>query len=46
VSEAKKEKAKKISAVIPKLTGMKVGYFAPTLLVKLDENLVKKLTEF
>jgi len=46
VSEAKKEKAKKISAVIPKFNGLKVGYFAPTLLVKLDDTLVKKLTEF
>jgi hypothetical protein len=46
VSEAKKEKAKKILAVIPKMAGMKVNYFAPTLLVKLDDNLVKKLTEF
>jgi len=25
---------------------MKVSYFAPTLLVKLDDALVKKLTEF
>jgi len=46
VSEAKKEKAKKISAIIPKLKGMKVGYFAPTLLVKLDDRLVKKITEY
>lgn len=46
VSEAKKEKAKKILAVIPKFSGLKVPYFAPTLLVKLDDNLVKKLTEF
>jgi tetratricopeptide (TPR) repeat protein len=46
VSEAKKEKAKKISAVVPKLAGMKVSYFAPTLLVKMDDALVKKLTEF
>lgn len=46
VSEAKKEKAKKISAVIPKLSGLKVGYFAPTMLIKMDENLVKKLAEF
>jgi hypothetical protein len=46
VSEAKKEKAKKILAVIPKFSGQKTGYFAPTLLVKFDETLVKKLTEF
>lgn len=46
VSEAKKEKAKKISAILPKLTGLKVSYFAPTLLVKLDDSLVTKLSEF
>lgn len=46
VSEAKKEKAKKISAILPKLTGLKVDYFAPTMLVKLDDLLVTKLTEF
>lgn len=46
VSEAKKEKAKKIAAVIPKFNGLKVNYFAPTLLIKLDDALVGKLTEF
>jgi hypothetical protein len=46
VSEAKKEKAKKIAAVIPKFSGLKVPYFAPTMLVKLDDTLVGKLTEF
>lgn len=46
VSEAKKEKAKKIAAVIPRFAGLKVNYFAPTMLVKLDEALINKLTEF
>jgi len=46
VSEAKKEKTKKISAVVPKLTGIKVSYFAPTLLVRFDDALVKKLADF
>lgn len=46
VSEAKKEKAKKINAVIPKLQGLKTNYFAPTLLVRLDEKLVRNLTEY
>ena len=46
VSEAKKEKAKKILAVIPKLNEVKVNYFAPNLLVKMDDTLVKKLTDF
>ncbi|MBX2962269.1 MAG: hypothetical protein KF687_07140 [Cyclobacteriaceae bacterium] len=46
VSEAKKEKAKKINAVIPKLSTVKISYFAPTLLIKLDEKLVGNLTEY
>lgn len=46
VSEAKKEKAKKIALIIPKMSLQKVNYFAPTLLVKLDDSLVRKLTEF
>src|SRR5690606_6982362 len=44
-SEAKKEKAKKIHMIIPKLNTIKVNYFSPTRLVKLDEKLVAKLTE-
>lgn len=46
VSEAKKEKAKKIAAVIPRFSGLNINYFAPTLLVKLDDALINKLTEF
>jgi hypothetical protein len=46
VSEAKREKAKKINAVIPKLQAAQASYFAPTLLVRLDEKLVKNLTEY
>jgi hypothetical protein len=45
-SEAKREKAKKINAVIPKLKQQKVPYFAPTLLIKLDEKLIRNLTDF
>jgi hypothetical protein len=45
-SEAKKEKAKKINAVIPRLNSVTVKYFAPTKLVKLDERFVNLLTEF
>ncbi len=46
VSESKQEKHKKISAIIPKFRGLTVNYFAPTLLIKLDEPLITKLTEF
>ncbi|HEY3402934.1 MAG TPA: hypothetical protein VGK59_06085 [Ohtaekwangia sp.] len=45
-SEAKKEKAKKILAVIPRLNSVNVSYFAPTKLVKLDDRFVNLLTEF
>jgi tetratricopeptide (TPR) repeat protein len=44
-SEAKKEKSKKINAVIPKLKAVEVKYFAPTLLVRFDEKFVRQLTE-
>jgi len=42
-SEAKKEKAKKITAVIPKFKEIKVGYFAPTALIKMDDEFVEAL---
>lgn len=45
-SEAKREKVKKINAVLSKLKQQTVPYFAPTLLIKLDEKLIKNLTEF
>jgi hypothetical protein len=45
-SEAKKEKAKKINAVIPRLSTINVHYFAPTKLIKLDEKFVEQLTDF
>ena len=44
-SEAKKEKAKKISGLIPRLNATTVGYFAPTRLIKLDDKFVKLLTD-
>jgi hypothetical protein len=44
-SEAKKEKAKKITAVIPRLNSLTVPYFAPTKLVKLDDRFVDLLTD-
>ena len=44
-SEAKKEKAKKINAIIPRFTATEVKYFSPTKLIKMDEKLVGKLTE-
>lgn len=45
-SEAKKEKAKKINAILPRLSATTVKYFSPTKLIKLDERFVQKLTEF
>ena len=45
-SEAKKEKAKKISSVIPRLSTLQVNYFAPTKLIKLDDKFIGLLTDF
>lgn len=44
-SEAKKEKVKKIMATVPKLTELSPAYFAPTLLIRFDDSLIRKLTE-
>lgn len=43
-SEAKKEKAKKIGAVIPKFKAIQVAYFAPTCFVRMDEQFIENLT--
>lgn len=45
-SETKREKAKKIQSVIPKLKQCTNTYFSPTLFIKLDDTLMKKLAEF
>jgi hypothetical protein len=42
-SESKKEKAKKIHALIPKFKALTVNYFAPTLLIKMDDLFVEAL---
>lgn len=44
VSEAKRDKPAKISAIFPKLKSIKVNYFAPTGLIRLDEKLIEGLT--
>jgi hypothetical protein len=44
-SEAKKEKAKKITALIPRLGSTTTGYFAATRLIKLDDKFVRLLTD-
>ncbi|HNP94312.1 MAG TPA: hypothetical protein PKJ63_01740, partial [Cyclobacteriaceae bacterium] len=43
VSESKKDKRKKISQLVPKLQGVKVNYFAPTLLIRMDDKFVDRL---
>jgi len=43
VSEAKKEKDKKISALIPKFRSLTVNYFAPTAYIRMDEKFVERL---
>ncbi len=44
VSEAKKEKPKKIAALIPKFKAATVNYFAPTNLIKMDDQFIENLT--
>jgi hypothetical protein len=43
-SEAKKEKPKKINAVIPKFKAISISYFSPVSLIKMDEEFVDNLT--
>ncbi len=43
-SEAKKDKGRKINAIVPKLNATTVPYFAPTKLIKWDAKLIDKLT--
>lgn len=43
-SEAKREKARKIAAVIPKFKDIVVHYFAPTCFVRMDEQFIENLT--
>ena len=44
-SEAKKDKPKKISAIIPKLQSETVHYFAPTYFIKMDAKFISNLTD-
>ncbi len=43
VSEAKKEKHKKISGLIPRFKSFSVTYFAPTSFIRMDEKFVERL---
>lgn len=43
VSEAKREKAKKVRALIPKINWEKTTCFSPTSFIKLDDDFVKRL---
>lgn len=45
VSEAKKEKVKKIRAIMPKLAALTIPYFAPTMLIRFDEELIARLSD-
>lgn len=44
-SEAKKEKGKKITGILPRLSATQESYFAPTKLIKLDDKFVRLLTD-
>jgi hypothetical protein len=43
VSEAKREKPKKIKLLVPKLRDARVFHFSPTQLIQLDDRLIKRL---
>ncbi|HZX73793.1 MAG TPA: hypothetical protein VFE57_05185 [Cyclobacteriaceae bacterium] len=45
VSEAKKEKQKKIKSLIPKFKTVQVNYFSPTTLIKMDADFISRLIE-
>ncbi len=44
-SEAKKDKPKKISAIIPKFQAETVQYYAPTFFIKMDAKFISNLTD-
>lgn len=44
-SEAKKEKPKKISVMIPKFQAETVTYFAPTFFIRMDSKFITNLTD-
>lgn len=43
VSESKKDKRKKILALVPKLQTIKVSYYAPTMMIRMDEKFIENL---
>ncbi len=43
VSESKKDKRKKIASLIPKLQATKISYYAPTMLIRMDEKFINNL---
>lgn len=43
VSESKKDKQKKIASLVPKLQATKVPYYAPTMMIKMDEKFIENL---
>lgn len=44
-SEAKKDKPKKISAIIPKFQAETIQYFGPTYFIKMDAKFISNLTD-
>jgi hypothetical protein len=42
-SESKKDKPKKIQALIPRFKAATVNYFAPTTFIKMDDDFVEAL---
>jgi hypothetical protein len=44
-SEAKKDKPKKIAAIIPKFQAETVQYFSPTFFIRMDSKFISNLTD-
>jgi hypothetical protein len=44
ISDTKKNKESKIKSLVDKIDKSHKGYFAPTMLLKLDDNFIKKLS--
>ncbi|MEP2671290.1 MAG: hypothetical protein ABJH04_19970 [Cyclobacteriaceae bacterium] len=43
VSESKKDKQKKIASLVPKLQATQVAYYAPTMMIRMDEKFIENL---
>jgi hypothetical protein len=45
VSDAKKDKARKIQSVVPKFNNLKITYYAPTMLIRFSDSFIRQLSQ-